>query len=155
MFDPIKGPANQYQAPATGLGTEAGDTWHEAVRKINAGFKNVIKAISGGVESEMEMIDSHARDEIADLREELAAMQIRFDRLPGSSTADPLIDKPTRDPSVDESNKAAPALLNTETKAADTDPVKEAPPATPPSQHSLDTAAATQDNTETSMHVGS
>lgn len=81
MFDPIKGPANPYQGPAVGLGTEAGDTWHAAVAKINTGFQNFAAAIKGGVEHIVEAVDGEARKDIADLREELAALQIKYDRL--------------------------------------------------------------------------
>jgi hypothetical protein len=45
MFDPIKGPPNEYLPPATGHGTEFGDSWHTAVAKINDGFKRVIEAM--------------------------------------------------------------------------------------------------------------
>lgn len=79
MFDPIQGPANIYQGPAVGLGTEAGDTWHAAVAKINAGFKNVTAAMKGGYQHIVEIVDGEARKDIADLREELAALQIKFD----------------------------------------------------------------------------
>lgn len=75
MFDPIKGPANAYQGPAVGLGTEAGDTWNDAVLKVNAGFENVIKAIEEGLAGE----DTEARKRITDLEEALAAVQKRND----------------------------------------------------------------------------
>lgn len=75
MFDPINGPANHYQGPATGLGTEAGDTWHAAVNKINAGFKNLVKAF----ESPAEGTDPEARKRITDLEEAVAALQKRDD----------------------------------------------------------------------------
>lgn len=75
MFDPIKGPANHYQGPATGLGTEAGDTWHAAVSKVNAGFKNVGKAIEEAFTGE----DAGARQGIAALEEAVAALQKRAD----------------------------------------------------------------------------
>lgn len=77
MFDPIKGPANIYQGPAVGLGTEAGDTWHEAVAKVNAGFKRVISAIEGGTEA----ADDKARKDIAALEDAVTALQKRNDDL--------------------------------------------------------------------------
>lgn len=81
MFDPINGPANHYQGPATGFGTEAGDTWHAAVDKINAGFKRVVSAIEGigG--------DDEARKRVTDLEEAVAALQKRNDDLEGHMTA--------------------------------------------------------------------
>lgn len=77
MFDPINGPANHYQGPATGLGTEAGDTWHTAVAKINEGFKRVVKAIEGGTEA----ADIEARNGVAALEDTVAALQKRNDDL--------------------------------------------------------------------------
>lgn len=81
MFDPINGPSNHYQGPATGLGTEAGDTWHAAVTKINDGFKRVVCAIEdlGG--------DTEARKGIAALEEAVAALQKRNDDLEAQMTA--------------------------------------------------------------------
>lgn len=75
MFDPINGPSNHYQGPATGLGTEAGDTWHAAVSKINDGFKRVVDAIEGLGD------DAEARKGIAALEEAVAALQKRNDDL--------------------------------------------------------------------------
>lgn len=89
MFDPINGPSNHYQGPATGLGTEAGDTWHAAVSKVNAGFKNVIDAIESWGEKAVEAVDADARKENVELREQIAALQIKFD------AADSQIDKLT------------------------------------------------------------
>lgn len=77
MFDPINGPSNHYQGPATGLGTEAGDTWHAAVNKVNAGFKRVVEAIEAGSEA----ADPEARKGVADLEEAVAALQKRNDDL--------------------------------------------------------------------------
>jgi hypothetical protein len=77
MFDPIKGPSNLYQAPATGLGTEAGDTWHEAVRKVNEGFKNVIQWAEGLGDGG----DGEARKGVAALEDAVAALQKRNDDL--------------------------------------------------------------------------
>src|ERR1700733_5487051 len=73
MFDPINGPANHYQGPATGLGTEAGDTWHTAVEKINAGFKRVVGAIEGLGET----ADTEARKSISTLEDTVTALQKR------------------------------------------------------------------------------
>lgn len=75
MFEPINGPSNHYQGPATGLGTEAGDTWHAAVSKINAGFKRLVAAIEGVPEK----IDADARKGIAALEDAVAALQKRAD----------------------------------------------------------------------------
>lgn len=75
MFDPIKGPSNHYQGPATGLGTEAGDTWHAAVEKINAGFKRIVTAIEGAGET----ADTDARKGVAALEDAVAALQKRAD----------------------------------------------------------------------------
>lgn len=90
MFDPIKGPNNPYQGPAVGLGTENGDSWHTAVNKINAAFKNIVHAIETGPSIEgVEMVDAESRKEIAELREAVAAMQIKFDALTTPSAAPP------------------------------------------------------------------
>lgn len=83
MFDPINGPANHYQGPATGLGTEAGDTWHAAVVKINAGFKRVVDAIEGCTEA----ADTEARKGIAALEDTITALQKRNDDLEASMKA--------------------------------------------------------------------
>lgn len=77
MFDPIKGPSNHYQGPATGLGTEAGDTWHAAVEKINAGFKRVVAAF----ESTAETTDIDARKRITELESAVTAAQMRDEGL--------------------------------------------------------------------------
>lgn len=83
MFDPIKGPSNHYQGPATGLGTEAGDTWHSAVEKINAGFKNIVEAFEGGSEA----TDPEARKGVAALEEAVAVLQKRDDEREASMKA--------------------------------------------------------------------
>lgn len=75
MFDPIHPPPNHYQGPATGLGTEGGDTWQEAVRKINEGFHN-IKAWAEGLGDGG---DTAARQSIAALEDAVAALQKRDD----------------------------------------------------------------------------
>lgn len=82
MFDPIKGPNNEYGAPAVGHGTENGDSWHTAVKKINDGFKRIIHAIETGPSIEgVEMVDAESRKEIAELRETIAALQMRLDAM--------------------------------------------------------------------------
>lgn len=84
MFDPINGPANHYQGPATGLGSEAGDTWHDAVSKINDNFKNIVKWIEGGSN---EAADTEARKRITDLEEAVTALQKRNDEIEGNMKA--------------------------------------------------------------------
>jgi hypothetical protein len=80
MFDPIKAPPDQYSGPATGLSTEKGDSWHAAVTKINAGFKNIIKAIEGGVASAVHEVGEWAsHDEVADLRAEVAELKAKLE----------------------------------------------------------------------------
>lgn len=83
MFDPINGPANHYQGPATGLGTEAGDTWHAAVSKINDGFKNFAAWAEGLGDGG----DAYARKNIASLEEAVTALQKRNDELEAHMTA--------------------------------------------------------------------
>lgn len=123
MFDPIKGPANPYQGPAVGLGTEAGDTWHAAVAKINAGFKRVVSAIEGGAGKIVDMVDGEARKDIADLREELAALQIKYDAMvKPASDLKPAPLPPNTDPFAPPAETVAPQPV----KVADS--VPDAPP---------------------------
>lgn len=42
MFDQIKTHIDPYRGPAQGEGTEHGDTWPTAIRKINDGFANIV-----------------------------------------------------------------------------------------------------------------
>lgn len=81
MFDPINGPTNHYEGPATGHSTEKGDSWHTAVKKINEGFAKVIKAIEAPFSDaqSVEIVDTEARKEIAELREIVAAQQMALD----------------------------------------------------------------------------
>lgn len=86
MFDPITGPGNPYMGPATGLGTEGGDNWDAAIAKINAGFKNVVKAIEGGLG--MSAPDDVALGErLSHIEDSLTALQMRIDAM--TAPADP------------------------------------------------------------------
>jgi hypothetical protein len=112
MFDPIKGPNNQYQGPAVGLGTENGDNWHTAVAKINAGFKKIINAIEGGV-APGAPDDVALGERLSHIEDALTAMQIRLDAMTapvnGQVAAEAAKTEPDPKPPAPEPTAAAPA----------------------------------------------
>jgi hypothetical protein len=51
MFEPIEAP-DVHRGPATGHSTEFGTTWHEAVSRINAGFKTLFSRAEAAINAE-------------------------------------------------------------------------------------------------------
>src|SRR6266566_4411713 len=83
MFDPIKGPPNEFLPPATGHGTEFGDSWHTAVAKINASFAKIRDALMRGVAISTDAVDEELRKSTFILAEAHRDMLQQVQRLEG------------------------------------------------------------------------
>lgn len=85
MFDFIKSHIDPYRGPAQGVGTEHGDTWPEAVAKINAAFKKIAEAFETGMAPQpnpdapkpvaIEDIASLISQAVTPLNEEIASLK--------------------------------------------------------------------------------
>lgn len=88
MFEPIKGPPNEFAGPSTGHSTENGDSWYTAIRKINDGFKSIIDRIENGVSDIVGKADKDARDRVSELEAHVAALDERISALEERFTQD-------------------------------------------------------------------
>lgn len=88
MFDPIKSHIDHYRGPATGMGTDHGDTWPTAVDKINKGFDAVVKWIESfdpdvkeKPEPAMtpEEIGNMIQQAVTPLQDEIAALRLQVE----------------------------------------------------------------------------
>lgn len=93
MFDKINGPSNPMAGPAQGHSTEQGDSWHTAVAKINAGFKNIVRAIEGGF-APGAPDDVALGERLSHFEDALAALQIKFDALTTPASTPPVLAEP-------------------------------------------------------------
>lgn len=81
MFDPIKGPPNEFAGPSTGHSTENGDSWFTAIKKINAGFKSIVERLESGVSDIVGKADRDARDRVGELENHVATLEERITAL--------------------------------------------------------------------------
>ena len=81
MFDPIKGPPNEFAGPSTGHSTENGDNWFTAIKKINAGFKSIVDRLENGVSDIVGKADRDARDRVGELENHVATLEERVTAL--------------------------------------------------------------------------
>jgi hypothetical protein len=75
----LQGPENHNRGPATNEHSEHGDTWKEAVDKINANFERLagfLKGVAEGAEHAAAEAVRTAHERIAKLEAELAALKV-------------------------------------------------------------------------------
>lgn len=81
MFDAIRPPPNEFAGPSTGHSTENGDSWFNAVRKINAGFKSIVDRLENGVSDIVGKADKDARDRVSELEDHITKLEERVTAL--------------------------------------------------------------------------